>query len=76
MCRLVYTIIVLMVNVIWLQEIKLLILKRLHEREQRKDVIWEKLFFVRFRVFYNKEFTRQKKVTNKTIRNNNYVEYQ
>ena len=25
-------------------------------------------FFVRFRVFYNKEFTRQKKVTNKLIK--------
>ena len=32
--------------------------------------------FAQFRVFYNKEFTRQKKVTNKTMRNNNYVEYQ
>ena len=25
-------------------------------------------FFVRFRVFYNKEFTRQKKVTNKLFK--------
>lgn len=25
-------------------------------------------FFVQFRVFYNKEFTRQKKVTNKLIK--------
>ena len=25
-------------------------------------------FFVQFRVFYNKEFTRQKKVTNKFIK--------
>ena len=42
LCRLVYTIIVLMVNVLWdIGKDNLLILKRLHKREQRKDVIWE-----------------------------------
>ena len=45
--------------------VKLLILKRLHESEQRINDIFEEWFFVQFRVFYNKEFTRQKKVTNK-----------
>ena len=39
----------------------------MHESKQRKDIILEKLFFVQFRVFYNKEFTRQKKVTNKVF---------
>ena len=68
LCRLVYTIIVLVVNVIWLHKVKLLILKRLHKSEQRKDIILEKLFFVQFRAFYIKEFTRQKKVTNKLFK--------
>jgi len=29
---------------------------------------WKSDFFVQFRVFYNKEFTRQKKVTNKLFK--------
>ena len=45
LCRLVYTIIVLVVNVIWLHKVKLLILKRLYKGEQRIDVISEKWFF-------------------------------
>ena len=45
LCRLVYTIIVLVVNVIWLHKVKLLILKRLYNGEQRIDVISEKWFF-------------------------------
>ena len=45
--------------------VNLLILKRLHKSEQRMNDILEEWFFVQFRVFYNKEFTRQKKVTNK-----------
>ena len=65
LCRLVYTIIVLMVNAMGYWEGNLLILKRLHKSEQRKMSSWKSDFFVQFRVFYNKEFTRQKKVTNK-----------
>ena len=45
--------------------VKLLILKRLHKSEQRINDIFKDDLFVQFRVLYNKEFTRQKKVTNK-----------
>ena len=41
LCRLVYTIIVLMVNVIEFCRVNLLILKRLHKSEQRINVIFE-----------------------------------
>ena len=39
-------------------KVNLLILKQLHKSEQRIIVILEELFFVQFRAFYIKEFTR------------------
>ena len=44
--RLVYTIIVLMVNIIGFAKINPLILMRLHKREQRKDVVVERVIFL------------------------------
>ena len=56
-------------SMLWnIEKDNLLILKRLHKSEQRINVILKSDFFVQFRVFYNKEFTRQKKVTNKLIK--------
>ena len=65
LCRLV-SLLSLLWSMLWdIGKYNLLILKRLHKSEQRRDDILKEWFFVQFRVFYNKEFTRQKKVTNK-----------